>query len=77
MASFLIITFLRLRDDGTHHANYGSLSILFVFLNPNIYMGLVYSISLIVMYDVLPESHFTLSCHPLVVNNLLFTPVLV
>ena len=34
-------------------------------------------IYLIAMYEVFPESHLTLSCHSLVVINLLLTPVIV
>ena len=76
MTNLLIIAFLDLRSDGTHHENAGYLSVLFAFSHSVISMGLVSFIYLRAMYEYLPESHFTLSFHLLVVITLLLSPFL-
>ena len=66
-----MITFLRIRDDGTHHTNDGYLSILLAFAYSIIFTWSASFISLRVMYEVSPVSYFTLSYHPLVVITIL------
>ena len=75
MAEFLIINFMYLRDDGTHHENDCSFCILFTFEYSDISTELVSFIYFRAMYEVLPDHNFTLSCDNLVVITFLLNPV--